>query len=495
MTSVITNYQQEVDIADKLPHEYFPEVCWLLGMKQQAAYGWAQLHIKPHIMCTAYISSIAGILTASAVLYGGGLSWPNLVIHSPYAIATCSLVLCAALVWRFGPRIVSTPVYKIALAVYSTASGFLHVASIAGPGTCVPFSSRLLAIVGAASVMLPGFCSTVLGGGEAEHPPEPHNTVRPLLVNAAFSTMRFIDVMSDMGFVRILLDQGPNCTWYGKTTPCSLYKRLGFTVATLALLNLVLMAIAASLGGQAILMGGRHHRLRVAIAVNSVLMLLEVAGITIALAKVFSDMQLPESSNNPQLRLNAAVAIISCACTMTTFCVNMVGMHRMLRVVMSSAKRVPGMASLIAYTGSILPSGSLPSGNVMPPPITPRLTLPAVQGVNSARVVPSNNLLQPQESVLASEAPEVASRTERAEMTMWEQRAHAHMRPPCLCYPGDSINCTSSEIRYQLKQTSNSINFTSSSSWSARRQECSGACRADSGTQVVESASDDATAS
>ena len=189
------------------PHQRFAEVCWKLGMKHEAPFGWASLHVKPHIVCVAYIFSIAGVLTANSVLYGIGLPWLNYTMHFPYMIAMVSLFCCTTLVWRFGPLIVKSTAYKSALGLFSATSAFLQVASFIGPDSCTPFSNRVVTIFGTSLAMFPGFCFTVFGGGEAEHPPEPYSSLWHPLMNAAFSTMRFMDAMTDVGFVRILLTQ------------------------------------------------------------------------------------------------------------------------------------------------------------------------------------------------------------------------------------------------------------------------------------------------
>lgn len=75
-------------------------------------------------------------------------------------------------------------------------------------------------------------------------------------------------------------------------------------------------------------------------AVNGSIMVFEVGGIIIALLKIFSDMQLPVSSDTPRPHVEATFAIISCLCTVVAFAVNVLGVRKLLRMFCSIRQSV-----------------------------------------------------------------------------------------------------------------------------------------------------------
>lgn len=181
--------------------------CHPLAMSQSAACGWQMIHVKPHAVFMGYCFSVTGMLVSQGVLYGIGLPWFMLMVHFAYMVATVAIVICAALMWRSGPKAACGTVYKMVLALYSAASLLLLGASFAGPLRYTPFSDLVVTTIGSAVYLVFASCSSLFGGSAADHPREPHQTLWPPLTSAAFITMRFMDVLTDMGFVRILVTQ------------------------------------------------------------------------------------------------------------------------------------------------------------------------------------------------------------------------------------------------------------------------------------------------
>ena len=85
---------------------------------------------------------------------------------------------------------------------------------------------------------------------------------------------------------------------------------------------------------------GPPWRFKLAVSAHIALMLLEIAAILITLLKVFSDMRAPEGADIGRLRGEAAFAMISCLCTVGSFCVNVFGMSKLIGMLRAAASRI-----------------------------------------------------------------------------------------------------------------------------------------------------------
>ena len=176
-------------------------------MSSEAPLGWAKLHVKPHLMCLAFFATIVSCCVSAAMLYGVGLSWPTAVIHVPYLTSTSAMISLAALVWRGGPVAAEASVGRSLGRIWAISSFFAVTASFVGPGNLVPFNNQMANLLGCACFIFSGFANGAFGGNPADRPQQPYTSFVPPVVNAAFSTLLFIDTLSDLGFVRILLQQ------------------------------------------------------------------------------------------------------------------------------------------------------------------------------------------------------------------------------------------------------------------------------------------------
>lgn len=182
-------------------------ICTMLGVSKDALTGWAKLHVQPHHICLAYYAAIAIFSVSGLVLYGFGFPWLTAVMQIPAFISVTSVLCMAAMIWHHGPAAASKPVFMGISAFFVVPTAFFLIASFIGPDSMVPYRSRLGNVAGCICFMFTGFCAGALGGTAADHPPQPYSSLLPPLKNAAFSTLRFIDTMTDFGVVRILLQQ------------------------------------------------------------------------------------------------------------------------------------------------------------------------------------------------------------------------------------------------------------------------------------------------
>lgn len=185
-------------------HSKFMKACAAIGMSEE---GWAKLHVQPRKICMAYNAAVSADCILVSVMYGVGCSWPTAFMQIPALVVLVTALYLAALIWRGGPLSASQPWYKSMAVIHSVASGFVLVASFVGPDDLVPFDSRIGNVIGSSCLLFSGLSSAMLGGNDADHPPQPYTSLVQPLKNAAFSTLRFIDNMTDYGFVRLLLYQ------------------------------------------------------------------------------------------------------------------------------------------------------------------------------------------------------------------------------------------------------------------------------------------------
>ena len=191
--------------------ERFFRVCARLGMSGQAPKRWATVHTRPHVICTAYFFAVSLSIIAASIIYGGGFSWFSPKIHIPFLVFVLTTTFLAAWIWREGPLVNSSAAYKVMLNTSVASIAYLVGAAFIGPITFTPFASRLGNIFGAASQLLLTFCTASLGGSSAEMPQTPHQSLWTPLTFAGFTSLRFLDVLTDMGFARILLEQVSPC--------------------------------------------------------------------------------------------------------------------------------------------------------------------------------------------------------------------------------------------------------------------------------------------
>ena len=110
----------------------------------------------------------------------------------------------------------------------------------------------------------------------------------------------------------------------------------------------------------------RSCRFRVAVTVNTVIMLCQLGGITITALKVFSDLQQPEGAATPRLRRDAAFAVASCASTLTSFCANVFGMRGVFDTLRAAAVSVrASVASAVHRRSAVAP---VDDSDAPPPP-------------------------------------------------------------------------------------------------------------------------------
>lgn len=188
-------------------HRKFPKICMASGMSDDAHVGWAKVHIQPHRCCVAYFAGIVTFCLSSWVMYGVGIPWPTPIMHIPCVITVSGASCMAALLWRGGPLAAGSPACKAAMGICGVSNVILATASFVGSEKLVPFQSRLVNILGSACIMFCSFASCLLGGNAADHPAEPYRSLLPPLLTAASNTIRSVDTFTDMGFVRILLQQ------------------------------------------------------------------------------------------------------------------------------------------------------------------------------------------------------------------------------------------------------------------------------------------------
>lgn len=184
----------------------FDDVCRMLGMAQHAPNGWKKLHVKPHVICVACFSSWAVQCAIGAVLFAAGVPWLSPVVHPCYMVATTCNSTCLVWIWRGGPQAAKLPAFRIVFAGYVAASVGMLVAPFVKP-EYTPFSHPYMAILGAGMFVWSGALAAGFGGNAADHPQQPHNSLWAPISATAFSTMRIVDIITDIGFVRILMTQ------------------------------------------------------------------------------------------------------------------------------------------------------------------------------------------------------------------------------------------------------------------------------------------------
>ena len=259
--------------------------------------GWEQLHEDPHTIFSACFAACALALSGPLLLYGIAVPWLTPVIHIPLLIFEVLGVLLGAWLWRTGPAAAKDPVFFAALVTRIACSATMITASFIGPEEYTPLRSRLLNILGTAVYMLADLSWSALGGSASDHPVQPYVSIWTPLMNASFGTTRFMDVLTDVGFCRILLTQvcltnltepwasgesscrslkmlprtcalaeillflfqpgvplqGPLCVWYGEEVPCAFYTRLAVISGLMAFLSMILITAVMLLGGQTML--------------------------------------------------------------------------------------------------------------------------------------------------------------------------------------------------------------------------------------------------
>lgn len=185
----------------------FARVCEHLCMSPAAPDGWALMHQKPHRICIAYFTSAAGTIASVSILYGGGFPMVTPKVHIPCIGYALSYALLVAWIWRGGPLGGAAKNYKSVVPIMIGFLGYLTVSSFLGPIHYIPFENRLVNLFGTAAYGYFMTCSGCLGGNMRDIPAVPYRSLLVPVVNAAFTTMRFLDVLTDLGFARILLDQ------------------------------------------------------------------------------------------------------------------------------------------------------------------------------------------------------------------------------------------------------------------------------------------------
>eukprot|EP00892_Ulva_mutabilis_P012492 jgi/Ulvmu1/9615/UM054_0045.1 len=246
-----------------------------LGISDTGLAGWAKIHRRPQEGCAScLLAGLAGTV-AFSLLYLRGFTWftPRWHVAALLVLSTNAVHVCG--MWLRGPA---------------------HAASVLG---------------------------LALG--------EPYGTLLVPLSNSLFSTLRFMDAGTDLGFVRVLWDEGPNCTWFGKPTACKRFKVMALAAGGCALLLLISATAVTFVGGQGMLSGQASDRPRLGIALRAIVLLCELCSMVIALIKVLSDSG-PDSE--------VAFILICAALSLSNFCLSCVGMSKVLHTVRRATNRI-----------------------------------------------------------------------------------------------------------------------------------------------------------
>lgn len=176
-------------------------------MFSQAPSGWAKIHVKPHVGRFTYTFSVSVGITTMAVVYVGAVPWGIPIMNIPALISVVSYVFLAGWIWRFGPAAAAAPTYLAASSVLTLASSFFVTVVFIGPTSYSPFGDRLSFLIGASLCIFATLLSGLFGGIAADQPPQPYTTIWPAAMKAAFTSMRLVEGLTNIGVVRLLLDQ------------------------------------------------------------------------------------------------------------------------------------------------------------------------------------------------------------------------------------------------------------------------------------------------
>lgn len=205
------NHICDTEHGDTYDWDRFVRTCKMLGMSKDAPYGWAQIHVKPHVALLVCICSDCVAMVILAILNVGGVPWGVTLMNVLGIASTASHCCGISWLWRMGPMGAKAPFYAV-LSVISTISlVMMVVAALAGPIRFTPFQDRLLFVVADAVSVFAKMWSGLNGSFAADHPPEPYTSIWPSMTNAAFTSSRLVDSLTDIGFVRILLTQVSGC--------------------------------------------------------------------------------------------------------------------------------------------------------------------------------------------------------------------------------------------------------------------------------------------
>lgn len=185
----------------------FFKVCMRLGMSRQAARGWAMMYVRPDIICILYFFTTTASMAIFVALFIPGFHWFTPTAHIPVLVLVISQTLRQCLFWRNGPKASASKSCRALVSFVAVSVLFMAVLAFAGPMNCVPYRSRITTLMSISAAALLFSCAAASGGVEADHPSQPHKSLLTPFTNACFSTLRLVDALTDLGFVRILASQ------------------------------------------------------------------------------------------------------------------------------------------------------------------------------------------------------------------------------------------------------------------------------------------------
>lgn len=191
---------------DPMQSSFFT-VCVKLGMKKCAPRAWAQMYVRPEVICLLYFSATLSGMAIFGVLFISGFKWFTPHSHIPVMIFLVAQSVRQSGFWMYGPPFASARQGRSLVVFVALSVLYMSVVSIAGPKSYVPYGSRIVAVIAVSVAAVTFTCAAAFGGIPADHPSEPHKTILTPLSNAFFSTLRLMDALTDLGFVRILAAQ------------------------------------------------------------------------------------------------------------------------------------------------------------------------------------------------------------------------------------------------------------------------------------------------
>lgn len=203
------------DYSRSIAGKRFAKVCQLLGASEKAQHGWAKIHVKPHIGCLTWACSFSLALGILATLQIGGIPWGIPLMNACGIISVATAAVSTAMIRRMGPEGAATQAYMVLSGVLAISVAVVEITAVAGPIRFCPFRNRLLFAVVDSVAIFASMVAALNGGSSSDHPAEPHTSIWPSIAKAAFSSLRLVDCLTDIGFVRILVTQVCLCG-----TPC-----------------------------------------------------------------------------------------------------------------------------------------------------------------------------------------------------------------------------------------------------------------------------------
>eukprot|EP00892_Ulva_mutabilis_P012499 jgi/Ulvmu1/9621/UM054_0051.1 len=180
-----------------------------LGMSQEAPDSWANIYVRPDIVRQLYFSASIGCMAVFAALFIPGFQWFAPMARVPIIIFL--VVQTARQGWfrQHGPAFAGTKPARIGVSIVAASLLTMSALAFAGPDQYVPYGNRVITLIGVSLAAFFVSCAAGCGGVAADHPYQPHKSLLGPLINATFSTLRLMDALTDMTFVRILATQGP----------------------------------------------------------------------------------------------------------------------------------------------------------------------------------------------------------------------------------------------------------------------------------------------